>query len=250
MESEFESKNYIVTGASSGIGRAVCIELSKQKANVLLIARNEERLRNTLSEMDAAGHMAISFDLSDINGIQNIVKSGYERYGKIDGFIHCAGEGQGASLQKSTYNLLHGMMLVHYYAFVEFVRYLIKSKEKDYPLRIVGVSSVASKAHNRHDTGYSASKAALEAAVRVLSAELVKKNSTINAVCPAYVDTGRQSGLQNLFGDVNEYLKRTGFQPYGMIDPPDVAKLILYLLGDAAKSITGMSVPINGGARF
>ena len=247
---ELKGKNYIVTGASSGIGRATCIELSRSGANVLLVARNQDRLQDTLKLVEPTNHAVINFDLSNIDGIQGIISGAYEKFTVIDGLIYCAGIGWGATLQKTTYELMHSIMLVNCYAFVEFVRCLTKVKPKAHIMRIVGISSVGSLTNNKHDTAYSASKAAMEAAIRVMSTELIKKNTTINSIRPAYVDTEMLSSMQDVFGDFNEHIKSTGFQPLGMIDPVDVAKLAVYLLSDAAKSITGMCVPINGGARF
>ena len=250
MVMEFENKNYIVTGASSGIGRAVCIELSKQKANVMLVARNEERLNETLEKMDSANHSQASFDLTNIDGIDSLVASIYEKYDTIDGVIYCAGYGSGTTLRKITYQMLHGDMLINYYAFVELVRCAVKYKPKKHPMRIVSISSIASILNTASYTSYSASKAALDAAVRVLSNELVKKNTTINTIRPAYVDTEMMTFMNDLFEDFNEHIKNTGFQPLGLIEPYDVARMAIYLMGDAAKSITGMHIPINGGARF
>jgi len=247
---ELEGKNYIVTGASSGIGRAVCVELSKQKSNVILVARNEERLQETLEKMIPANHRAISFDLTNIEDINKIVADIYEKCNTIDGIIYCAGYGTATTLRKTTYEVLHRDMLINYYAFVELVRCVVKDKPKKHPMRIVSISSIASILNTINYTAYSASKAALDAAVRVLSTELIKKNTTINTIRPAYVDTEALTFTNDLFEDFTEHIKKTGFQPLGLIDPYDVAKMTVYLMSDAAKSITGMNIPINGGARF
>ena len=251
MIESFEGKTYIVTGASSGIGRAVCIELSRQKANVVMIARNEEKLNDTLTKMETGNHMLISFNLSDIEKIEEILADVHEKYEVIDGIVYCAGINHNTKLKKTTYEVLHSVMLVNYYAFIELVRCEIDRKSKDYPSRIVVISSAASILDSKDNLAYSASKAAVESAVRVLSTELRKKNTNINAIRSAYVETEMLEGkLINLFyEDFSEHIKQS-FQPLGLIDPFDVAKMSLYLLSDAAKSITGMHIPINGGVRW
>lgn len=249
MTELFEGKTYIVTGASSGIGRAVCIELSRQRANVVLVGRNEERLNDTLSKMEAGSHQLMSFDLSDIQKINGISEEAYKKYEAIDGIVYCAGFTGHTTLKGSTYEALHPYMLIHYYAFVELIRCVVNSKKKKHPMRIVGMSSVGSILVIDNLTAYSAAKAAMDAAVRVLAVELIKKNVTINSIRPANVDTEMLNDLHDIYGDFGEQIKKT-VQPLGLIDPVDVAKMALYLLSDAAKSITGMAVPINGGVRF
>ena len=249
MIESFEGKTYIVTGASSGIGRAVCIELSRQKANVVLVARSEERLNDTLAKMEAGNHQLISFNLSYIEKINEMVADVYEKYEKIDGIIYCAGFISHSTLKKTTYESLHSMMLINYYAFVELIRCVMNKKPKNHPFRIVGLSSAASVAATENFVGYSAAKAAMESSSRVLAVELRKKNTTINTIRLAYVDTEMLEIYNDFFEDFDAQLRRT-VQPLGLIDSCDVAKMTLYLLSDSAKSITGMNIPINGGMVF
>ncbi|MDR1243461.1 MAG: SDR family oxidoreductase [Deltaproteobacteria bacterium] len=249
MNTEYSGKNYIITGGTSGIGRCICLELSYLGANVALIARNQERLRQTYEKMSAGNHAAISFDVNDISGISGIIDNVYVQYGTIDGFVHCVGSGEASRLSRLSYDKLHAAMLSGYYAFVEFVRCVAGKRNKAAPLRIVSISSAASVTHAKHLTAYAAAKSALEAATRTLSAEFISKKVTVNAVRPAYVRTARLATVNELTGDIEEHLKRTGFQPQGLIEPEDAAKLAIYLLGDAAKSITGMVFSINGGAQ-
>jgi len=252
MFEELSGKNYIVTGASSGIGRAVCVELSKLKANAVLVARNEERLQETLAKMEPANHTSFIYDLTDIDGIAGLVEQIYEANISIDGIIYCAGYSTKSPLSKAKYDVLHKDMLISYYAFVEVVRCVIKHKPKQHSMRIVGMSSVASVLSPAYYLPYSAAKAALEAAVRVMSTELISKATTINAIRPAYVDTEmiHTLGFHDFYGDFNKHIMSVSkFQPLGLIEASDVAKMAVYLVGDAAKSITGMTFTINGGAR-
>jgi NAD(P)-dependent dehydrogenase (short-subunit alcohol dehydrogenase family) len=248
MTCEFEGKNYIVTGASSGIGREVCIELSRRKAAVVLIARNEERTNETLSMMDPANHSAIIHDLADISGINGIAENIRSQYGKVDGIVYSAGVAPVSPLHKTTCELLHSVMLVNFYAFMELVRCVIRHNPGKHPMRVVAMSAATCRDMASHLSAYAASKAAVEAAVRCLSVELHKKNITINTVCPAHVRTPMQQSA--VYDDMDEQIKKSGKQPLGLIDPADVAKMAVYLMSDAAKYITGMSIPINGGMRY
>jgi NAD(P)-dependent dehydrogenase (short-subunit alcohol dehydrogenase family) len=249
MNEDFSGKNYLVTGASSGIGRAVCTELSKRGANIALLARDRDRLSETLSRMTDGKHFSAVCDLADISAIERTVQELWRNCGRMDGFVHCAGISANLPLRKTNFDVLHGVMRVNFYAFVELVRCFVTQKAKSEAMRIVGISSIGSVTHTKYHTAYSASKAALEAAVRDLAEELIPRNVRINAVRPAYVDTPMLAAMNDIMDDFNEYVKTSGFQPLGLIDPVHVANMVLYLLGDAADFITGMVMPINGGAR-
>lgn len=248
MNTEYKDKTYLVTGASSGIGRSVCLELSALGANVALIARNEAGLAETQRLMLQEGrHTSMPFDVSAMAGIHEVVDSLHERYGKIDGLVYCAGLGGTARLRDTDYTMMNSLMLVNCYAFIEFIRCLNKKKPTAQAMRIVGVSSLASVTHEKYFTAYAASKAAMEAAVRTMAAELIPRNSTVNAIRPAFVNTPMIAGMNELLGDFDAHLK-SGYQPQGLIAPEDVAKLAIYLLGDAAKSMTGSVMSLNAGA--
>jgi len=240
-------KTYMVTGASSGIGQSICIELSK-KNNVILLARNPERLQETLALMSAGNHMIIQGDVSKIENIIDYVKQAYAKYTVLDGFAHCAGIGGIFRLSQSNYELIHSIMLVNYYAFMEFVRCLMKSKKKIHPFHIIAMSSQGAISHQKYYPIYAASKAALEASIRPLGTELIAKNTTINAIRPAFVDTVMIAGNDDYLGNFEQEIIKNGFQPMGLIPPKYVAKLAVHLLSDDAKYTTGMVIPINGGA--
>jgi NAD(P)-dependent dehydrogenase (short-subunit alcohol dehydrogenase family) len=251
MNSEYKNKTYLVTGASSGIGRSVCLELSSLGANVVLLARNETGLAETQRLMTQEGrHTIRPFDVSAIADIAEIVNSIFEHYERIDGLVYSAGRGGQSRLRDTVYDLIHSLMLVNFYAFIEFVRCLMKKKPKSQVMRIVGISSLASVSHEKYFTAYAASKAALEASVRTMATEIIPRNATINVIRPAFVNTAMIAGMNEILGDFEAHIKSTGYQPQGLIAPEDVAKLAVYLLGDAAKSITGAVVPINAGAAF
>ena len=117
-------------------------------------------------------------------------------------------------------------------------------------MHIVAISSLASVSSDRYFTPYSASKAAMDAAVRCLARELVTRNVTINSIRPAIVDVERmRAALDDITdGGLNQQIIDNGFQPLGLIPPKDIAKATAYFLSDAAKYITGTSMFFNGGA--
>jgi NAD(P)-dependent dehydrogenase (short-subunit alcohol dehydrogenase family) len=248
MNSEYSGKNYLVVGASSGIGQSVCLELCARGANVILIARRKQTLEETLQLMLQGRHLILPFDVGNISDIEKTVTAIQAEYKRIDGLVFSAGKMGRIRLRENTYAIAHEFMRINFYAFIEFIRCLVRKKTKAQSMRIVGVSSLASVTHEKYFTAYAASKAAMEAAVRSLGTELATKNTTINAVRPAFVKTEMVAEIDEITGDINEHIKSSGYQPLGLIDPGDVAKLVVYLLSDAAKSITGATLSINAGA--
>ncbi|SBW03791.1 conserved hypothetical protein [uncultured delta proteobacterium] len=246
--SEFSGKIYVVAGASSGIGRSVSLELARLGANVVLIARNSAPLEKLLGEMDKGCHTILPFDMARVNDIQGMIEGVYAQYGQLDGCVYCVGTGPWARLRDTLPDMMQEAMLLNCTAFVELVRWIIRKKKKAQGMRIVGISSLASETREKYYAAYAASKAAMEASIRCIATELIAKNATINAVRPGFVATPRLAALEDVTGDVEATIKANGFQPQGLISPEDVARMAVYLLSDAAKSITGACLPVNGGA--
>lgn len=248
ISSQCSGKNYIVTGASSGIGREVSIKLAQNCANVVLIGKNIERLEKTLSMMQKGNHTILQFDVSKIDKIYSTINILLEKYRIFDGLVYCAGVGGRTKLRDTTYESIHAIMMVNFYGFIEFVRSLSRTKKKTYPMHIVGMSSLASSTHEKYYLGYASSKSAMEAAVRTLASELLLRNTTICTIRAGFVDTPMLYDFQEYSGGVDEFLRKSGYQPMGLIPPAYIAELILYLLGDSARYITGTSIVVNAGA--
>lgn len=248
MTCEHEGKRYLVIGASSGIGKSIALELANLGADVIMLARREEKMQAIRQKMKPGQHGIYVFDVTDIARIDSVVSSLHADYGKLDGCVYCAGSGDIARLRDLTTERIHGVMLVNFYAFVEFVRCLARKKNKNDALRIVAISSLASTCNEKYYTPYSASKAAMDAAVRCLGRELAAKNVTINSIRPGVVDVERLRGLNELTGSLDEEIKKNGFQPLGIIPPKEIACMAAYLLSDAARYLTGTTLPFNGGA--
>lgn len=245
---DFQGKNYIVVGASSGIGLAVSQKLAKNGANVVLMARRSAELQKALNMLSPGNHRAILFDAGVIGDINDVVTKIYDDCATIAGLVYCVGNGDIAKLRDNAFDRLHAIMLTNFYGFMEFVRILMMKKPKKEPCSIVAISSLASTVPEKYFTSYSASKAALEAAIRCLALELAAKNTTIKAIKPAVVKTPRLDYLNEITGDIETKIKQNNFQPLGLIPPEDVAELAIFLLGDFARYIDGVSIPINGGA--
>ncbi len=250
MNQEHEGKHYLVVGASSGIGESIALELAALGANVTMMARRTEKMEAIRKKMLSGNHAYYGFDVSHIDEISSMVAQILEERKNVNGLVYAAGIGDTMRLRDLTYERLHHVMQVNFYPFVEFVRALVTQKPRKDTMHIVAISSLASVSSDRYFTPYSASKAAMDAAVRCLARELVTRNVTINSIRPAIVDVERmRAALDDITdGGLNQQIIDNGFQPLGLIPPGDIAKATAYLLSDAAKYITGTSMFFNGGA--
>ncbi|MBQ7606403.1 MAG: SDR family oxidoreductase [Desulfovibrionaceae bacterium] len=247
-QSGLKNRQYLVTGSSSGVGRAVCIALANAGAHVVLSGRNRTRLEETLSNMPGCDHHIMPCDLAQPDGIEAWARSIIRQCPPLDGIAYCAGVGGRWPLRHTTTAMLHSVMQVNFYSFVECVRWFTQLKERKHPMRIVAMSSLASETNLKSYTPYAASKAALEAAVRVLGTELLPRNTGICTVKAAFIDTPMLDVTKEMQGDLNAHFKKIGYQPMGLIPPDAVAAMILFLLSDAARHITGTQIPFNAGA--
>lgn len=239
---DLTGKLILITGASSGIGRATAIECAKMGATVLLSGRNEERLKDTLALMIRGNHTLLIGDLCNEEDVNHIIST----LPPLDGVVLCAGVGLTVLLPFATKKKVEDLFSVNFFSQVEFFRLLVKKKLLKKNSSVVAIASVGGiKRHTLGNGIYGASKAALQSIMQNASHELKSKLIRVNCICPGMIETPLiHSGtisdeqlkldMENLFG-----------QHYG--SPEDVAYGAIYLLSDAAKWVTGTSLFIDGG---
>lgn len=242
---DLTNKNIMVTGASSGIGRDTALLLSKLGAKTILIARNEEKLKNVIHQMDGNDHIYYPFDLSNIDEIELLFKKICFNSYKLDGLVHCAGIDVCRPLKITTKKILNEIMTINFYSFYELTR-VFSNKKYNNGGSIVAISSVAAQRGRKTLSAYSASKAAIEGAVRSLSVELADINIRINAIAPSFVETEMFKKYIDLAGEeaVKDIMKK---QILGIGKTEDVANAAAYLLSDSSKFITGSVFSVDGG---
>lgn len=237
-----EGKTILVTGASSGIGRAAAIECSKMGAKVIITARNKERLSSTLNALDGDGHQMIICDLSHEEFIDEMVSDLPE----IQGLISNAGYTKIMPVQFISSDDINNIFQVNTVAPMLLLQKLLKKKKIKKGASVVFTSSMAGQGCcSVGNSIYTASKGAISAFIRCVALELAPKNIRVNAVCPAMVDTGiLESGTvsqDQLEADIKNY-------PLGRYAKPvDIALAMIYLLSDASSWITGDNIVIDGG---
>ena len=238
-----EGKTVLVTGASSGIGRGIAVTCSKMGALVIINGRNEERLKETLSQMAGNGHLIAAGDLTDYSILVSVVSS----LPKLDGVVHCAGIGSRVLCKNIVESDIDQTISVNFKAPVLLQTELLKKKKINKGASIVFIASISNESPTIGNALYSASKGALISYANCLQLELAPRTIRVNCISPAMVWTDLifKGGLteNELQADELTYpLKRYG-------QPEDVANLAVYLLSDASSWMTGSNVRITGGTK-
>lgn len=218
----------------------MCSELGAQ---VVLVARREDRLKETLAMMEAGNHSYFVADLSETEKIAGLVSEIVERVGKIDGFVHAAGISTATAVIQADVLKHERLMRVNYYAFAEMFRAFSKRKNSNDGMSVVGISSSA-VTRGRAEMLYAATKAAMETFAHVAQWEVVEKRRLrVNMVRPNMVPTEM---TEKLFVDKTEDELAQKY-PLGVIQKEDVAACVCFLLSNAASKITDQSILIDAG---
>jgi len=237
-----ENKTILVTGASSGIGRAIAIECSKMRASVIITGRNEERLKETHSRMEGNQPDYIIADLSNSDDIQNLCKSIIS----LNGLVNCAGLTKVLPFPFAERKDFEKVMEVNFFAPSELSRLLVKSKKIQKGASIVFISSVSGVyCSSVAGSIYSSSKGAINGLAKAMALDLAPKGIRVNCVNPGMIDTNIFSEGKITQEQLNEDMKRYPLKRYGK--PEEVAYAVIYLLSDAAEWITGSNLLIDGG---
>ena len=241
---DLSGRHIVITGASTGIGRATCIQASKLGAKVSLIARSEDKLYETVSLMDGDGHSIYPFDLNSISDIDGLIASIVEADGTIDGLVHCAGLGLNRPLKLAKPDFVEQIMRLNFLAFVELLRAAASKKRSNNGASFVGISSVAAVHGNKTQGVYSASKGAMNSIVHAFAKELAPREIRVNTIAFGMVETDMYKGFLESGGNNEELLQD---QFLGIIPVEYAGNAICYLLSDASKYITGGTMNYDAG---
>lgn len=236
------NKTILVTGASSGIGRAIAIECSKMSATVILTARNEVRLQETLSQMDGENHSVIVADLSKQSDLLNLV----EKLPVLDGLVNCAGLTKTLPFQFTNAESLEEIMSVNFTAPTLISAQLVKEKKFKKNSSIVFISSISGTMCGWvGNSMYSASKGAVNGMMKNMALDLASKGIRVNSVNPGMVETHIFDAGTITAEQLEDDKKRYPLKRYGK--PEEIAYAVIYLLSDTSQWVTGSSLIIDGG---
>lgn len=244
---DLTGKRILVTGATGGMGRETSVLLSKLGAKVVMCDMKQETLQQVYERLEGEGHAYYEFNLNDVDGLEALVKRMVDECGQFDGFAHCAGIAPMRPLKMTKREDIITVMNANLFSFVEIVRCITKKGSFSDEGSIVAISSTASIQGKQSKVAYSASKAGLDGAIRCLVCDLKKKKIRVNSIMPCWVNTGMYKGYIERYPDTFEVQEIKEKQYMGVTEPIEVANTIAFLLSDAAKTITGTSILIDGG---
>jgi NAD(P)-dependent dehydrogenase (short-subunit alcohol dehydrogenase family) len=243
--------NYLITGAGSGIGAAIAIELSKQGHVCFLLGRNETNLKSTLSKLTGDAHQIMLGDITDKQNLLKLTKDYSELI--LDGIIANAGVGGENNFgDTDRWDEIVNTNLTGTYLTVQSFLPAMKKSNNTYK-QVIITASVLARLGVANYSAYCASKAGLLGLMRSWAVQYAPENILVNAICPGWVNTDMaQQGLQGIADGIG--ITKTEFYDMAMqsvplkkmSEPNEIAHLVQYLLSQT--SITGQALDINGGA--
>ncbi len=240
---DFTNENFIVTGASSGMGRQIATELASAGATVMAVARRRERLEELAASFP--GHIVPTVcDVCDREQLLAAVDAFVAEHGKFSGTVHAAGNVMITTLRAYDREAAHQMMETTFWAAVDMLQIVVRNKYAVKGSSHVLFSSTDAWSCYAGKFAYAASKASVNAAVKSLAKEIGPKgHHRINAVMPGWVNTEMTSGSE----EITNKATFTDREILGLGKATDVSGMVLFLLSERAGWMTGACLPVDGG---
>ena len=243
---DLSGKSAVVTGGSRGIGRAICLRLAEQGADVAFSYRgNEAAARETAAAIEALGRRAVAFqgDVSDPAAAEGLVKEALAAFGKVDILVNNAGITRDDLIMRMDVEdwraVLETNLFGAFYTIKAVTRPMLKARAG----RIISITSVSGQAGQTGQANYSAAKAGLIGLTKATARELASRGITANAVAPGFVLTELTAGLPDALKD--EITARTPLGRFGTTG--EIASAVAFLASDEAAYITGQVLAVDGG---
>jgi NAD(P)-dependent dehydrogenase (short-subunit alcohol dehydrogenase family) len=238
-----KGKTILITGASSGIGKATALLCAASGAKCIIHGRNMERLIAVHELLKGHGHQLISADISQQEGINKIIMESPQ----LDGIIHCAGIIQLLPYRAITQSSFEKIMHINLYAPFFLSQAFLKKKKLSNNSAITFISSISGNIIGaKGNLMYSASKSALNGLIRVLALELAEKKIRVNGISAGMVKTEMWFN-DNMTLSKEQLDEDEAKYPLGYGQPEDIAGIATFLMSDAARWITGSTIIADGG---
>ena len=242
----FAGENYIVVGASSGMGRQIALELAEAGARILAVARREKCLQELKQQYPTCIDIAC---LDVVEGNKSdwieIMEDFVSKHGKLNGGVYTAGITGMTPLRSFDDELAHKIVDTSFWGMVNFLQIATKKKFTTPEASFVLFSSAAAYIGNKGQFAYSAAKAAVQTIVRTFAKEFASQKYRFNSISPGWVS----SEMTEKFKNDNGGIAQSVIDSYilGLGKPQNVSRVALFLLSDGASWITGTDVLVDGG---
>ena len=243
---DLSGKSAVVTGGSRGIGRAICLRLAEQGADVAFSYRgNAAAARETVAAIEALGRKAVALqgDVSDPAAAEGLVKEALAAFGKVDILVNNAGITRDDLIMRMDVEdwraVLETNLFGAFYTIKAVTRPMLKARAG----RIISITSVSGQAGQTGQANYSAAKAGLIGLTKATARELASRGITANAVAPGFVVSELTADLPDALKD--EIAARTPLGRFGTTD--EIASAVAFLASDEAAYITGQVLAVDGG---
>ena len=243
---DFAGKTAVVTGGSRGLGRAICLELARGGANVVLCyAGNEAAAGETVAACEALGAkaLAVRCDVAQADEVKALMDAAVQAFGRIDILVNNAGitrDGLLMMMKEEDFDAVINANLKGAFLCMKAVSRLMMKQRWG---RIVNLSSVVGLRGNAGQVNYAASKAGVIGMTKSLAKELATRGVTVNAVAPGFIDTDMTAAMPQAAREAT-----LASIPMGRMGAPeDVAKAVAFLASNEAAYVTGQVLAVDGG---
>ncbi len=256
MTKTLVDRTALVTGGSRGIGRAIALALANEGADVAVSSRTMPDLQKVASEIQESGQrsLAVACDVTDAEQVADLVDQVVENLGPIEILVNNAGASGSHKFIDHPDELWDRMLAINLTSVYRVSKAVVPQMVERKWGRVINIASVASKIPTRYASAYTASKHGVLGLTRAMALELNTFNITVNAICPAYVDTPMTDAT------IANSAERTGRSPEEilqiieqgnpqgrLITPEEVAAVAVLLASDSSRGITSQAINVDGG---
>ncbi len=236
----------IVTGATGGLGREICLALAREGAAVVVnYARSADKAAALVEQLTALGAeaLAVQADVATPEGADALVKAALQRFGRVDILVNNAGINRDTLIMRMKESDWDDVLDTNLKGAFLCIKAVARPMMKARAGRIINIGSVSGLAGNAGQANYAAAKAGLVGLTRAVARELGSRNITVNCVAPGAIDAGMLLELNE--EQRKNFLRQIPLERFGR--PEDVAAAVVFLAGPGGAYITGQTLAVDGG---